>query len=228
MILIVIPLKIELDELIAHLMESGYLPIQKKIKQFLYYEFNDLKICLAQGGLGKVQFALQSYVFLNHIQPHLFVAIGTAGSLSPNLKQGDILLAEIIIEHDFKQKIINKNKLKVFKTNPSLMNKLLLSTRKLHNAENYHVGILASGDEDIIEEEESRQLRLRTGADAVCWESAGGARAAQLGDLPFLEIRFITDSANQSTFLDFKKGLKAFGSTMGPLVLLLNQILENE
>ncbi|MCB0126353.1 MAG: hypothetical protein KDE58_29045 [Caldilineaceae bacterium] len=44
---------------------------------------------------------------------------------------------------------------------------------------------------------------------AVAWEGAGGARACQFSDVPFVEIRGITDNANQTAAADFERNLQA-------------------
>lgn len=55
---------------------------------------------------------------------------------------------------------------------------------------------IASGDEAIIDEKRARELHKVTGALAVAWEGAGGARAAAFSDVPYLEIRAISDGAD--------------------------------
>ena len=52
-------------------------------------------------------------------------------------------------------------------------------------------------------EERIRELIDSTGALVVAWEGAGGARAAQLSDIPFLEIRGISDGAGENAFEEF-------------------------
>jgi len=49
---------------------------------------------------------------------------------------------------------------------------------------------------------------LRTGALAVAWEGAGGARACHFSGIPFLEIRGITDSADSDAASDFGANLE--------------------
>jgi adenosylhomocysteine nucleosidase len=50
-------------------------------------------------------------------------------------------------------------------------------------------------------------LQSLTGAIAVAWEGAGGARACRFSGVPFLEIRGITDSAGHSAPTDFEENL---------------------
>src|SRR5215472_15610260 len=59
-----------------------------------------------------------------------------------------------------------------------------------------HFGDVASGDEDIVSVDRARALRDATGALAVAWEGAGGARACAFSATPYLELRAVTDQAN--------------------------------
>jgi len=60
-----------------------------------------------------------------------------------------------------------------------------------------------------VDLERSHAIQQRTGAFAVAWEGAGGARACQFSQVPFVEIRGITDNANQRAAADFTKNLEA-------------------
>lgn len=70
-----------------------------------------------------------------------------------------------------------------------------------------HFGPIASGDEDIVDEERAYALHAETAALCVAWEGSGGARAAALSETPFLEIRTITDSADKTAPMDFQGNL---------------------
>jgi adenosylhomocysteine nucleosidase len=66
---------------------------------------------------------------------------------------------------------------------------------------------IASGDEDIIEAARRAELRTETEAAAVAWEGAGGARACRFHDVPYVEIRGISDSASESAPDEFRANL---------------------
>jgi nucleoside phosphorylase len=54
----------------------------------------------------------------------------------------------------------------------------------------------------------SKELARSTGAVAVAWEGTGVARACQLTNVPHLEIRGITDTANHQAATDFTSNLE--------------------
>jgi len=71
-----------------------------------------------------------------------------------------------------------------------------------------HFGNIASGDEDVLSIESKRRVIKRTEALAVAWEGVGGARASKFNDLPFVEIRGISDNANSETIQDFHEHIE--------------------
>jgi nucleoside phosphorylase len=58
-------------------------------------------------------------------------------------------------------------------------------------------GGIASGDEDVVGARRAAQIRAATNAVCVAWEGSGGARAARFNGISFLEIRAITDGADE-------------------------------
>jgi adenosylhomocysteine nucleosidase len=94
----------------------------------------------------------------------------------------------------------------------------LRDVRLPRHAFTVHFGPIASGDEDIVTVERQAELRRRTGALAVAWEGAGGARACQFSAMPFVEMRGVTDGANSSAAADFRANLK---TAMGNVTTLI-------
>jgi adenosylhomocysteine nucleosidase len=82
-------------------------------------------------------------------------------------------------------------------------------------------GAIASGDEDIVGEARRSELRTSTGAIAVAWEGAGGARACQFSEVAFLEIRGITDIADANGPRDFAQHL---ATAMQNVALVVSRI----
>lgn len=52
------------------------------------------------------------------------------------------------------------------------------------------------------------EIQEKTKALALAWEGAGGARAASFNNKLYLEIRGITDVADNDAPIDFKENLK--------------------
>ena len=205
MFLISVPLKKELSLLLSSFEAHGTSFIKKQDQGRWYWQTNDLPIIFCIGGHGKSQFALQTQFWINKFQEikHL-ITIGSAGSLSENTLPLDVVIATEIREHDYLQKMNPLASLPCFPTDTSLLNKLNDFHSEGFTA---HQGAIASGDEDIVSKQRASELNKKTGALAVAWESAGGARSAQFNKLPYSEIRGITDNSQKNVSSDFFKNL---------------------
>jgi nucleoside phosphorylase len=71
-----------------------------------------------------------------------------------------------------------------------------------------HVGPIASGHEDIVHAERAAQVRAATDALCVAWEGSGGARAARFNGIGFIEIRGITDTADEHAAAAFHANVR--------------------
>jgi adenosylhomocysteine nucleosidase len=71
-----------------------------------------------------------------------------------------------------------------------------------------HFGIMAGGDEDIIEITRGAELFKAHNALAVAWEGVGGARACAFSEVPYLEMRGATDTANHEAPVVFDVNLR--------------------
>ena len=80
---------------------------------------------------------------------------------------------------------------------------------------------VASGDEDIVDDQRRATLQLATCALAVAWEGAGGARACGFSGVPFLEVRGITDNADDAGVADFKANVAVAMRNIATVVGLL-------
>ena len=185
---------------------------QKKLALGAYeaLEFPEIGMVVARGGLGKVQFGVQTQYFINRL-PHLetVVCAGAAGSLFDDTAVGDIVVATETIEHDIRSHF--GEVMPRFEPAPSIIRRF----RSLNNKQrvfSIHFGPVASGDEDIMSDQRKIELRKQTGAVAVAWEGAGGARACRFSKIPFVEVRAISDSADDNAGEDIFKNLdKAMG-----------------
>ncbi len=216
-ILILSPLTLETAFLVSYFKEKGHKVIETKVGRLTAYHFPQLGFLLAVGGHGKAQFALQSQFMIDqNPQAKALICAGCAGALSEKLLLFDVVAAEKTIEHDFRLKFIKRPDPE-FIADPTLLQKI--SNLK---ADNYkiHIGTMASGDEDILDQKRALSLQTQTSAVAVAWEGAGGARASHFNQLPFLELRGITDIPSQNYTIDFKAHLKKAMENVGETILL--------
>jgi len=216
-ILVVIPIKREFDLFLAGCKAHALQVENLTIGKLPVVQIPDLGITLSQGGLGKAQFAVQTQHLLDVYSGwSLVICLGTAGALIKGLSVGDIVVATETVEHDFHNK----------SGNPLLPKfsgaEAILSEMQSLTSDNYsfqvHFSPVASGDEDVMDIDRRKAIHILTGAIAVAWEGAGGARACQFSSIPFVEIRGVTDFADNNAVPDFKTNME---SVMDNLVVLI-------
>lgn len=202
-ILFAVPQSNELQPLLSGLDRLGHPSQPIVIGNLPCYSIPSLGATAAVGGHGKTQFAVQCQYLIDRCDglAALF-CFGAAGSLSPDIHFGDVVVGECTIEHDYKIRF------EPAESPCHAANEALLQEFREAAAGTLpfrtHFGPIASGDEDIVDELRARELQQLTGAKCVAWEGSGGARAAAFNGVPFLEIRSITDGADGDAAASFR------------------------
>ena len=159
-------------------------------------EYRTGEVIVAQGGLGKAQFAVTTQHLLDNLANLcLVVCAGVAGSLTDTVSVGDVVIGTATIEHDFNSKSPDA-RLPRFDGSARHVAALRQVGIARQSSFRLHLGPVASGDEAVLAPSRASDLHERTGALAVAWEGAGGARAACFSGVPYLEIRGISDMAD--------------------------------
>ena len=146
----------------------------------------------------------------------LVVCAGAAGGLIDDLSVGDVVVATATVEHDYDNRF-SARPLPQFQGAPAAIAGLRRASTPSHSFK-VHFGPIASGDEDIVDPNRRRALQQATGALAVAWEGAGGARACAFNGVPFVEVRGVTDAADRNAPSDFEANL---GLAMGNVAALI-------
>jgi len=206
-VLTVIPLQKELDFFIQGCAEQGLTMEPSTLGRIPITYLPSLGLTLAPGGLGKAQFAVQTQHLIDCGEGwNVVICAGAAGALDDRLSIGDVVVGTQTIEYDIRNKF-GKPLLPQFNSAESIVEDF--RRMKLEdNSFKLHFGAIASGDEDIVDVGRRREVRELTGALANAWEGAGGARASYFSRLPFVEIRGISDGANETAAQDFEKNLR--------------------
>ena len=217
-ILAVIPTQREFDALVRVLAETGHKTLERPIGRLSGLEYHGGKIMLAQGGLEKAQMAVHTQHLIEHVEDlGLVVCAGTAGGLLDTLAAGDVVIATATIEHDFKWGLVDQPQPR-FEGHVESISALMAAGRSLGTSFQVQFGPVASGDEAVIDSSRATQIREATGAFAVAFEGAGGARACEFSNVPFLEVRGISDLADEAAPEQFLENIPiAMGSVASVL-----------
>ena len=217
--LLVAPLRSEIRGLISGFTARGLATKERRVGRLKVFDFPDVQLRLAYGGHGKTQFGVQTQHLLeNLIDIERVFCVGAAGALIERLEIGDIVLAISTVEHDYKERFSDPKPLPIFHSDPHLLAQIE-SAKHIDSTYSLQRGIVASGDEDIVRRERAIELHRATDAIAVAWEGAGGARACMFSNVPYIEIRGITDTANHEAATDFARTLPVAMDNVADLIV---------
>ncbi|MGD9100917.1 MAG: 5'-methylthioadenosine/S-adenosylhomocysteine nucleosidase [Anaerolineae bacterium] len=216
-ILIVTPLQKELNFFLQGCAMRGFQTQNSVVGRLPVVQIPDLDLTLAQGGAGKAQFAVQTQHLLDTCTNRdVVVCAGAAGGLVNDLGIGDVVVATTTVEHDYNNKF-NERPVPRFDGAPGAIAALKRVSAALDSFK-VHFGTVASGDEDVVDAARRQTIHQSTGGLAVAWEGAGGARACAFNDVPFVEIRGITDAADHDAPSAFETNLEAAMHNIATLI----------
>ncbi len=223
--LAVVPTQLELDSFLEALAAMGLGGQPTALGRLEGNAYFDGRLTVGKGGLGKAQFGVQTQ-HLIHAIPDVSVVlcVGTSGGLDTNLAIGDVVVATRTVEHDF-NRMLRSTPLPSFDGDPAYLSAIGSAGSLAAMPFDIHFGPVASGDEGIMGVERANEIVDATGAVAVAWEGAGGARACEFSGVPFVEIRGISDLADESSNTDFYENLPF---AMKNLALLVKELVDIE
>ena len=220
-VLAVVPTSREFEALTEFLAEWGHEAGELQAGRLPIKEYAAGRLLVARGGLGKVQFSLHTQHLLDNLAGvNLVVCAGTAGGLGPDPAVGDVVVASTTIEHDFNTAMF-ENPPPSFDGDETAIS--ALKTALVGTAPGFAVrfGVVISRDESIVESARAAEIHRSTGALAAAWEGAGGARASRFCETPFLEVRGISDGANESAPDEFVKNVPIAMKSVAEVLCML-------
>jgi len=188
------------------------------------------QVVITRTGSGKVNAAVAATLAIENFHPHELLVTGTAGSLNPELKPCDVVIAAKTVQHDFVRQTSSgierrgaRNPL-TGQRNPTFVEapvSLVEMAKRAAAATDFMpisgeskkssptavrviVGIVATGDAFVESSEKRKELRTALQADAVEMEGAAVAQVCYEFKVPCLVIRGVSDMADESARADFE------------------------
>jgi len=211
-----------------------------------FYEgiLNGKQIVLIRAGIGKVNAAIATSLLLEHFHPKAILFSGIAGAMNPALSPGDIVVAKQIAYHDYGRLSANglekwgtlnpynftKNPIyfpcdsQLVLTAVAASKKTILKNIDAHTPQIFF-GTIVTGDVFLADSKKNKELREEYNADATEMEGAAVAQVCYQQKVPFLIIRSLSDSANDSATLDFVKYGQMAAENSAALVLTILLLL---
>ncbi|MCR4605626.1 MAG: 5'-methylthioadenosine/adenosylhomocysteine nucleosidase [Eubacterium sp.] len=219
-ILIIGAMQEEIDPLIA----SGNFE-KKDADIFPYYvgSTDEYRLIVTVSRIGKVAMAscVQHFITLVKCAPEfdeheidLIINMGVAGAISNKLRQGDLVVADRLCQHDMDvvglgyEIGLNPDFESVyFDVNKKIIEKVKSVHDAMDTEYELHIGTIASGDQFISSHEKKVFIEETFGAYACEMEGAALAQVAFSNGVDFLVIRAISDLADGEapmSYVDFK------------------------
>lgn len=153
------------------------------------------------GGIGKVSAALTSQILISVFGVDEIINTGISGSVSSELKQGDIVIAKDFVQHDVDTSplgdpvglvsLINRVD---FPCDEALRQKLLTAARA-DDKIRVHEGRIATGDQFVASRERAQWIADTFGAVSCEMEGGSIAQVCFMAGVPFAAVRCISDDA---------------------------------
>ena len=191
------------EELTSIIQILGRQIICNKSKQFEHYvtcyENHELRLVLC--GVGKVNAALHTQYIIDTFAPDYIINVGVAGSLSPKLNFGDIVVASDLIQYDMDITPLGLElgqipfmKDYIFECDKQLVK--YVEQSRFESREIY-CGRIVSGDRFVDDAKYAHFIRDHFGALACDMEGAAVAQVCHINQKPFLIVRAISDMAGR-------------------------------
>ena len=211
MIGIICAMQIEADGIIA-LCENVKTRTHAKMK-FTLGTLHGKDVCVVVCGVGKVNAAMCALMLIEKYKPNLVLNSGVAGSLSPIVGIGDIVVATKSVEHDMNGTALGDRQGEITFPDGNMMffecdkqaSTLLAAICKEIPDTKVAQGIIASGDIFVSDRKQRFKINDRFGALACEMEGAAIGHVCARCEVPYGIIRAISDDLDENKGMDFVK-----------------------
>lgn len=175
---------------------------------FVSGKFDEKDVVVAKCGVGKVFAALCAEAMILKFNPEMIINVGVAGCLDKNLKIGDIVIADNVVQHDMDTSplgdpvgMLSDINIISIPADKKVCDALEKSVASLGLS--YTKGTIASGDQ-FVASSEKKQFILDTFGAKSC-EMEGGAigHVCYVNKVPFGVLRAMSDGADDGANMDF-------------------------
>lgn len=180
-----------------------------------YYEvdYDGLDIVIAYSKIGKVNASLTATIMIQKFGCNTLLFSGVAGAINPNLKIGDLIVADKLCQHDlditaFGHPYGYVPEGKIFIETSQYLRKIAIEVAKENNLKVIQ-GTIATGDQFVHSVERKKFIETTFKADAIEMEGASVAVICDALNIPFFILRAISDTADMDASFDFNEFLKS-------------------
>jgi len=174
-----------------------------------YYEatYQGKELVIAYSKIGKVFSSLTASILLEKFGCSTLLFSGVAGAINPELKIGDLIIADKLCQHDLDISIFGHPfgyvpEGAVFVESDAGLREIAKAVA-LKNRLSVIEGTIATGDQFVASNERKEFISTNFQADALEMEGASVAVVCDALNVPFFVLRAISDTANDDAGVDF-------------------------
>lgn len=168
------------------------------------------RVVIVKCGMGKVNAGICTQLLISRYNATHIINTGFAGALSPAVSVGDIVVSKDFVQHDFDVSPIGFKKgeipftgLTAFPADEQLVDAAMqLITRAMPDVR-VTAGRICSGDSFISDNAAKERIYTEYGGLCCDMESAAAAQVCYLNSVPFIALRAVSDSADDSAGVEF-------------------------
>jgi len=204
-------------------MEEEIIPLLKyftNIKQInfasnTYYEvkYQSLDVVIAYSKIGKVFSTLTASIMIEKFGCDTLLFSGVAGGINPNLKIGDLIVANKLSQHDLDitafghpHGFVPEGSVFI-EADKGLVSKAMDVAKEM--GLKLMEGTIATGDQFIADPIKNKWIGDTFKADALEMEGASVACVCKAMDVPFFILRAISDAADMDASFSFDEFLES-------------------
>ncbi len=190
-----------------------------------YYEgsYNGQDVLVAYSKIGKVFATLTATILIEKFKCDTLLFSGVAGAISPELKVGDLIIAEGLCQHDLDITAFGHPYGYVPEGDVCVaadehlreVAKQVASQKGLRLKE----GIIATGDQFVADEARKNWIGETFKADALEMEGAAVAVVCSALNVPFFVLRAISDAADMDASFSFDEFLESSAKISADFIL---------
>jgi adenosylhomocysteine/aminodeoxyfutalosine nucleosidase len=198
-----------------------------------YYEakFGDLDVVVAYSKIGKVFSTLTATTLIEHFGCDTLLFSGVAGGINPQLKIGDLIVANKLSQHDlditaFGHPFGYVPEGSVYVPTDERLKNIALEVAN-DNGIKIIEGIIATGDQFVADETRKEFISSTFNADALEMEGASVAVVCDALNVPYLILRAISDTADMDAGFNFDEFLETSAKNSADfLIKIINKLIK--
>lgn len=196
------------------------------------YDYEGIHLVCSVCGTGKVSAAVCTQLMIEYFNPSLIINIGTAGSISKEVHNKDIIIAIDSVQHDFDISPFGwqKGELPELGIISLPCDERFLSAAEQIDKMGYriHFGRILSGDKVIVDQNVKTELTDAFGGLCAEMEGAAVGQVCAMNNIPYAIIRGISDGDSDDQKNEFISNIENVAEINGHVLLATLKIYSED